>query len=258
MLLDYTPIELFGKVYIKREDKLVVNGVCGSKVRTCLTIAETAIEKGAGGITSACLRTHPQVPIVAGVAEHLGIRSRIHMPSGKQTNEMLDAIGHGAEIIQHLPGYRSVVSCRAKGDAKERGWPYIPFNMEAVEAIIGTAKQVRSIPNHIKRIVVCVGSGMTLAGILQGLLDTGRQIEVKGVIIGADPTKQLDRFAPFGWQGMCELVESELTYKDKDMEHSNFHGLELDTVYEAKCVPFLSDGDLFWVIGKGPNYAGVI
>ncbi|KKK60758.1 hypothetical protein LCGC14_3021180, partial [marine sediment metagenome] len=26
-------------------------------------------------------------------------------------------------------------------------------------------------------------------------------------------------------------------------------GIKLDAVYEAKCIPFLEPGDLFWIVG---------
>ena len=126
----------------------------------------------------------------------------------------------------------------------------IPFGMVCREAVEQTEAQVcqSNLPNGCKRIVVCVGSGMNLAGILWGLEKLGRKIPVLGVRVGADPTKVLDEFAPMDWRERCELVEAPEDYHT-EVANNPWGGVTLDPIYEGKCVPFLEDGDLFWVIG---------
>jgi 1-aminocyclopropane-1-carboxylate deaminase/D-cysteine desulfhydrase-like pyridoxal-dependent ACC family enzyme len=109
-----------------------------------------------------------------------------------------------------------------------------------------TAREVReSLPKGTRRIVVPVGSGMSLAGILWGTLN---EVEVVGVVVGADPLKRLDRWAPPWWHRRTTLVRSDLRYEQH--APTDWRGISLDPVYEAKCVPFLRPGDLFWVVGR--------
>jgi len=160
--------------------------------------------------------------------------------------ETIAAASVGAEIIQHRPGYNSVIVARARTDAAELKWVEIPFGMECSEAPRQTASQVRNLPTGIKRIVVTVGSGMSFAGILLGLQNAGLSIPVLGVMVGADPIRRLDKYAPQDWRQRCELIKSGVPY-DKEIKE-DFPVL-LDPIYEAKCVKFLRDGDLFWIVG---------
>lgn len=244
---DLTPVDEHGGYRVKRDDTYVVAGVRGGKARTCYTLA-----KGAEGLITAGSRQSPQVNIVAHIAAHCGVPCRVHVPAGELTPELEDARAQGAELVMHRPGYNSVICARAREDAAASGWKYIPFGMECIEAVQATAGQVANIPSDTKRLVVPVGSGMSLAGVLQGLLDLGRRIPVLGVRVGADPSKRLNAFAPFGWQGSVELVTSPLDYHAHAPE-TMLGELELDPVYEAKCLPYLEEGDLLWVVGIRPT-----
>jgi hypothetical protein len=124
--------------------------------------------------------------------------------------------------------------------------------MECREAVEQTAGQVPArFPKEVRRIVIPVGSGMSLAGLLQGLSERGLALPVLGVRVGADPSKRLDRYAP-GWRERVELVQSDLDYRQEAPE-TRLGALELDPIYEAKCLPFLKDGDLLWVVGIRPS-----
>lgn len=238
-----TPIERLGDVWVKRDDTYSVAGVAGGKVRSCWALAQ-----GAPGLVTAGSRQSPQVNIVAHIAHRLGIPCRVHVPSGAFTPELEAAQAAGAEVVQHKPGHNSVIIARAREDAKARGWREIPFGMECAEAPRQTATQVVDLPADVKRIVVPVGSGMSLAGVLWGLRNAGLAVPVVGVVVGAEPAKRLDRYAPQGWRDMATLVRSEQDYHDA-APRTNLGGLELDPIYEAKCLPFLQPGDLLWVVG---------
>jgi 1-aminocyclopropane-1-carboxylate deaminase/D-cysteine desulfhydrase-like pyridoxal-dependent ACC family enzyme len=160
---------------------------------------------------------------------------------------LLSARDVGAEIIQHRAGYNSVIKSRAAEDAKATGYREIPFGMECREAIDQTRKQVANLPREIKRIVVTVGSGMSLCGILYGLQDLGWNLPVLGVVVGANPLQRLWKWAPIDWSRNTTLVPSGVDYH-KSVPNS-FHGITVDSVYEAKALPFLQDGDCFWVVG---------
>ena len=252
-----TPIERKGDIWIKRDDKFVIAGVPGGKVRTCWHLAQ-----GAKGLVTAGSRSSPQVNIVAHIAHKLGIPCRVHTPQGELSPEVQAAKNIGAEVIQHRAGYNSVIIARAREDALKQGWTEIPFGMNCWEAITQTRSQVKNIPEKVKRIVIPVGSGMSLSGLLHGLLDTGLNIPVLGVIVGADPEDRLNMYAPIeddfisgkpnlrdkSWTEMVTLVRSPLDYHTP-FKDNVWRGITLDPIYEAKCTPFLEPDDLFWVVG---------
>jgi 1-aminocyclopropane-1-carboxylate deaminase/D-cysteine desulfhydrase-like pyridoxal-dependent ACC family enzyme len=230
-------------VWIKRDDLFEVAGVRGGKVRSCWRLSQ-----GATGLVTAGSRASPQVNIVAHIARALGIPCRVHTPQGELSPEVKAARDCGAEVVQHRAGHNSVIIARARSDAQARGWREIPFGMECTEAVEETAGQVASLPRDAKRIVVPVGSGMSLAGILWGLVDAGWQVPVLGVVVGASPIKRLDRYAPMGWRDLVQLVPAGVDYHHHVSPHT-LGPVVLDPIYEAKCLRFLQPGDLLWAVG---------
>jgi Pyridoxal-phosphate dependent enzyme len=257
-MTDYTPVQMLpGGIWAKRDDLYERAGVNGGKVRTCWTLAQ-----GAPGLVTAGARQSPQAVIVSRVARELGIPCRVHMPSGAETPESKAATEAGAEVVRHTPGYNSVIIARAHEDAALRGWREIPFGMECPEAVAGTAEQVGNLPwGGFGRIVVPIGSGMSLAGILSGLKvarEEGRRIHdldvgaaaVRGIMVGADPRRRLDKWAP-NWKFAVAIEEAEGDYHTPAAV-TEYAGMDLDPYYEAKCIPFLRRGDLLWVVGRRP------
>ena len=239
-----TPVEKRDGVWFKRDDTFVVANVRGGKARACLVLSRAA----STGLVTACARHSPQADIVASIATSLGLPSWIHAPSGSLTDELSLAARHGAKLKRHRAGYNSVIIARAREDAEKRNATLIPFGMESPEAVAWTARQVANLPAGIRRVVVPVGSGLTLAGILTGLLKRRRAIPVVGVVIGADPCQRLERWAPPGWKSMATLRRTLLPY-DRTGPVVELSGVPLDPIYESKCVPFLRPGDCFWIVG---------
>lgn len=243
------------EVLVKRDDLFAVAGVRGGKVRTCWALAQ-----GATGLVTAGSRASPQVNIVAHIARRLGIPCRVHTPRGKLSPEVEMARRAGAEVVQHPGGYNNVIVARAREDAKERGWVEIPFGMECDEAVAQTRRSVPAkLPPGVERIVVPVGSGMSLAGILHGLRDHGHTVPVLGVVVGADPSKRLDHYAPQGWREQVTLVPSGSDYHRAAEAHLmvGAERVVLDPHYEAKAAPVLRPGDLFWIVGVRQTVADV-
>jgi 1-aminocyclopropane-1-carboxylate deaminase/D-cysteine desulfhydrase-like pyridoxal-dependent ACC family enzyme len=244
-----TPIEEYDfqghKLWLKREDMFEIAGVNGGKVRTCWSLCKDANK----GLVTAGSRMSPQVNIVAHIAKYLGIPCRCHTPQGKLSPEVEDAKKCGAEIIQHKAGYNNVIIARAREDAKGLGWTHVPFGMDAEEAVNQTRRQVVNIPKGVKRIVIPVGSGMSLAGLLHGLQDRGLNIPVLGVVVGASPEKRLNKYAPCFWESMTEFVWSNLDYHTEVKDTKLLEEVICDPIYEAKCFPYIQYGDLFWIIG---------
>lgn len=277
-----TPVEaLLGGVWVKRDDLFTVAGVSGGKARTCHYLATR--DPVTKGLVTAGSRASPQVNIVAHIAAHLGLPCRVHTPTGALSPEVLQARDMGAEVVQHKAGYNSVIVARAREDAAARGWLNIPFGMECAEAVEQTRAQVANLvplvqSKAVQRIVMPVGSGMSLCGVLAGvehygLWDYG--LTVLGVTVGADPMKRLLTYGPhaslFGEAGDC-LVPSYLesgrltltaTGSDyhapaaEEHAHPEGWGFSLDPHYEAKCVPHLRHqaGDCLWVVGVRKSHA---
>lgn len=237
--------------WMKRDDLFEVAGVRGGKVRTCLALAA-----GAPGLVTAGARMSPQAAIVAAIAQHTGVPARIHTPGGSRSAILQYCEARGAEVVQHNPGYNTVIVARAREDAAASGWTEIPFGMECQEAIHQTRRQAQAIPSGVQRIVVPCGSGMSLAGLLWGLQDVGRPIPVLAVQVGANPKKRLAQYAPPGWESQVTLVKCQGAYHTPAVE-TVLEGVQLDPIYEAKCIPFLQPGDLLWVVGVRPTMESI-
>ena len=260
-----TPVDRVGGWWVKRDDAFEVAGSCGGKVRTCLHIARAAQAAGARTLVTAGSRSSPQVNIVAGVAQVLGMHARCHVPTGQWTPELVAAGRAGAHLVRHRPGHNSVLVARARADAEaDPVAALIPFGMETPLAVTYTAAQCANLPyGDFGRLVVSVGSGMSLAGILAGVADYRGMgaVPVLGVRVGADPTARLDRYAPMWRWCSVELVDAGVPYhKPVERLLLNAHGypIVLDPIYEAKCWPHLRDGDLLWIVGRRQTVSEVL
>jgi 1-aminocyclopropane-1-carboxylate deaminase/D-cysteine desulfhydrase-like pyridoxal-dependent ACC family enzyme len=241
-----TPVEEHGGVLFKRDDLFTVAGVHGGKARSCWHLAQNA-----KGLVTAGSRLSPQIKLVALIAKELGIPSRAHCPQGELGRTLIEAQEAGCEIIQHKAGYNSVIIARAKQDAKDNPqFTYIPFGMECQEAIIQTRQQVKNLVGlKFNRIVIPVGSGMSVAGVLWGLIDNSITVPVLGIVVGASPEKRLTAYAPFMWEYVLTMQNAGIDYH-KEAPNLTLKGIGLDPIYEAKCIPFVKRGDLLWIVGN--------
>jgi len=240
-----TPWEAREGYFFKRDDFFEFGGANGGKVRIML-----ALTQNAKGIVTCGDRTSTQISRAALVAKALGIKARIHTASGDFTPGMIEARAAGAEIIQHMPGYLSVLKARALKDAEQTGFAHIPWALEHPDTVFVTQDQVQNLPPGLERIVVPCGSGMTLAGVLRGLNQFHKPLRpVLGVLLGGAIEKRLDQYAPKNWRKMVKLVRSKLPFH-QEAETRALAGVDLDPIYEAKCIPFLKPGDGLWIVGR--------
>lgn len=247
-----TPVEKCGNIFLKRDDLFEFNGMYGSKVRACLSLCQKAIEEGKDTVTTLGAKTSPQINIASTVGQALGLKVVGHTTTSPLQPDMLSAIEKGAEIIQHPYGYTSVLIKRAKDFATVNGAFYIPFGMDDQTSVDLTRNQVKSLipfKDKIKRIVITAGSGINLAGLILGLKDNNLDIPVLSVMVGHNPTKILEKYVGENHRDYYELVEAYQPY-NKIAEFTSINGVEVDSIYEGKCLPFLKEGDLFWIIGK--------
>jgi len=243
-----TQIDHVGEIFVKREDLYKISDVSGGKARSAFYLA-----KGSIGLVTAGARQSPQIGIVASIAKYLNIPCAVHTINGSITPELQFAIDNNAIMNVHTETWHNnVIICKAKIDAEKRGWTNIPFGMECWDAIKQTMMQVKNIPLEVKRIVMPVGSAMSLCGVLQGIKYFKRDIKVVGVQVGADPFKRIKTYAPYDWSNMVAIVKSPLAYHTP-YENNTYEGIILDNIYEAKCIPYLKKGDLLWIVGIRKN-----
>ena len=252
--------EQHGRVWLKRDDRYEYAGVHGGKVRTCHGLAVQAKRAGAHTLVTAGSRHSPQVNIVAHVARELDMSAVCFVPSGPRTLEMHSAERAGAILKREYPGYNSVITKRARDYAFQDGHTLIPFGMECREAVMANRFELSrvGIPDRVKRLVVAVGSGMTLAGLVYGLKDLGRtDLPVLGIRVGADPTKRLQKWAPIIDTHVLRVQIMEAGEYSKPAHDCYWGTVRLDSHYEAKCIPYLQPGDALWVVGIRETERGV-
>jgi len=268
---DLTPVEEvrtpLGKIYVKRDDLFDIGGARGGKVRSCYKL----VAGNPRGAVTYCSRVSPQAAYAAKVCKALGVPLRAHLAAGADTPMTTLAKSDGAELILHRPGYMNNLRRYAIDDAAEHGMAFVPFSMESEVAVAATAAQVANVvrlwprraglPRGVPakgRIVVVAGGGVTLAGILRGLDNelgplASDLIPVLGVVIGKDPRAMLDKWAPPDWTSRVCLVSAGTPYHQGVAGEPRLGQIDLDPYYEAKCLPFLTPGDLFWIVGIRPE-----
>ena len=234
-----TPIERVGDAWVKRDD-YAADGL-GAKGRAINKIIDD--NPGIDVLVTGGSRHSVQIIVAARICQKRKIRCRIHVPSGADTQEVKEAEAVGAEIIRHKPGYSSVIATRSKTDAEDLSAIFIPLGLECDDAIELVAKQSRLIPNHITRVVVCGGSGITAAGILKGT--EGRNIRVVVAEVGANTMSRISKYAA-GNEDRVEIKPAISPY-DKPARATEWRGIQLDPYYEAKAVSYIEPGDLFWI-----------
>ncbi|MDQ3803255.1 MAG: pyridoxal-phosphate dependent enzyme [Acidobacteriota bacterium] len=131
--------------------------------------------------------------LAACCAEFPGMRCVVSYPVKKgepQPEAIRAAAGLGAEVYP-VPGSRiTICFAAARRYVQGRGGFMLPFGLECAEAVEGVRREAASIPVELVRggtLVVCCGSGVTLAGLLSGLPVLPRRIV--GVSSGRSPAK---------------------------------------------------------------------
>lgn len=252
-----TPVEKVGNLYFKRDDLFEFGGMYGAKVRAAKVLCEKAKEEGYTTITSLGAKSSPQINILASVCRELGLKAVGHTTMAELQLDMKKAVEKGAEVIQHPYGYTNVLIKRAKEYAIQNSAYYLPFGMDDNIAVEATTSEVPSIIpylDNINRVVIVAGSGINLAGLIRGFMKYKINKPILGVQVGfTGVPKILDKYVGKNiWQKHCELVSAEQKYNDY-AEYTKVNGIDVDSTYEGKCVPFLQKGDLYWLIGKKEN-----
>lgn len=234
-------IEQYDNMYVLRLDKRETYGLYGDKVRIAYEIS-----KGQNGIVTCGSRESIQTVAFAEACDILNIPCDIHIPKGKDTESILRLQSTNCNIIREKVGYNNVLNAHARDNAKTKGYKFIQLGMlcdEAYKLIGQNVNLIMPYINNIKRIVIPVGSGTTLIGIVKALQKYNINIPVVGIMCGMDATKNI--LSNIDYENIT-LVKSNVSYHKK--EKTWFYDIILNPIYEAKCVPYLQDNDLFYIV----------
>lgn len=185
---EHTPIESHRvdgrEVLVKREDlygiapapplaklrglRLVLERLYGQGERL-VGCWDTRISKLTQGLAAAC-------------REFPGMRAIVSYPTRKGVPQppAIDVAAElGAEVFPVPGGRLTICFARARSHVTERGGVMLPFGLECAEAVEGVAREAARTPREMLRggtLVLCCGSGVTLAGLLRGLPELPRRI----------------------------------------------------------------------------------
>lgn len=254
---ELTPIQQYRGGYLKRDDLFEVYGCKGGKARAAYVLIKKLLSEGCSTIVSGGGIFSPQAEIVSGICQGMGVRNFCFIPGiGVNHTPVIKHIEeNNLSIIKYTGMGRGrdpfVAESRARKFSEANHFGFIPFGMHCKENVEVTSQQVKNIPDDVNRIVVPVGSGMVLSGIVTGLYRQGKSIEVLGIQVGADPSKNIKKYA----EGLssCHVSIKKASVKYHDRLIRSINGVNLDPIYEAKCKEFLQDGDLLWIVGHRQN-----
>lgn len=189
-----------------------------------------------------------QLEITATIAHAVKKPLQIICPLGELGEELVKAKELGAEITQINMGFTNVLCAKARKEAQNKNWDYVPWGLECCEAIKQTGSQVDNLPEDIKRLIVPIGSGMSLCGILNGLRRIKRKIPILAILVGSNPVRRLDNYAPKDWRTHVEIIKPDLKY-NKEAKNCSIGDVLLDPFYESKCIEYLEKDDCLWIVG---------
>jgi hypothetical protein len=244
-----TPIERHGGVLVKRDDLADESGVLGGKARTvgviCRDILKDARLRGA---TIYAARNSVTPAVFAKVCQAYGVRGTVHTAKAKAplSTAYQIAMRCGIAIIEHSPGYMTVLRSRAREQALRDRCLLVGFGLDYPPALIALSEQCANLPNDFGRLVVPVGSGNSLKGILRGLENFKRRVNVLGVCVGSIPDIPTNGLLV---KSFLELRKSSMGFSTPARD-TMLGDLSLNPYYEAKCLEHLEPGDLLWLIAR--------
>ena len=275
-----TPIEEYDGVLYKRDDlfsPFEYIPINGGKLRQCITLIDKLEDRIRddfnGKVATACGLHSPQGLIVTSVAKVFGFNAMVAYANSKSIDHLLeknpiirriDELGGEVKIIAKL-GFESNMQKKLKQIILEGKDIFfvVKFGInleEHSDAIIDSIScQVKNIPNDLDNLVVPVGSGITAAGIIKGLIQYEKQPKNLYLIqiAGYDRTDTIDRIVPL-WRLYCDF--EFISYKEfpysKRVVQKITEDFELDQIYESKAYRWMQGRDLegktlFWVVGNG-------
>lgn len=251
-----TPVERCGGYWLKRDDLWGAPGLParGGKARTADAICRRARGLGVAELCSAHDRNSGVPAVLARVCRHHGVSLRVWLPASKDAlpGPFLEAIKYGAVLEEVRPGYMSVRQKRmrdyAEGTAGRAVVLGVGLQWDGC-GMVETAAQTCNVVDlvrrgEVRRVVVPVGSGGMLRAVAFGLMPCG--VPILGVCCGSPPEGNLP--------SAVTLVQSSVGFAAT--VEGRVGEVELDPVYEAKCLEFMEPGDLLWIVAHRDTECG--
>ena len=180
MYREHTPIERYRlagrEVFVKRDDLFAQPPAPPlAKLRGLRILLKQLYERGERLVGCWDTRVSKLTQgLAAACREFRGMRAIVSYPTktGVPEPEAIRVAAElGAEVVP-IPGGRiSICFAKARRHVTERGGVMLPFGLECAEAVTGIAQEAATVPPMALRgtLVLCCGSGVTLAGLLTGL-----------------------------------------------------------------------------------------
>jgi len=282
-----TPVEEISGYLFKRDDyfqpfdDIPING---GKVRQAMLLIannKDIIREKHGGVIGTTTSVHSaQGMIVARVAKEFGFKCIV----GVGGTEPAMAIKHptirkamdmGAEIVKVAGiGYASIIHKKLVEKYPNLYPVKFGINLQDNPAAIleSTARQVSNLPPNLDYLVAPVGSGVTLAGIIRGLLkkhDRPKKL-IAIQIAGVERRESIEKMLPIITVTVADAPKYNLVspvhyrYEYHAIQgipyfkriKADIDGIDLDGIYEAKAFNFMKNtlrlkGKIcFWVVGN--------
>ena len=284
-VLKLTPVEKYGIFFLKRDDKfqpfpdLPING---GKIRQSLLLFHDnyhIIKNHYNNTVGTASSVHsPQGIIVTRSAKEFGFKtilgfSGTDREKSIKTHKFLQLAHHlGADIRMYKGGFNSIILNQLRKDV--RNLYLVKFGINLANnpgaILLSTSYQVQNIPDNLDFLVIPVGSGISMAGILIGLMKYKKNVKrVIGVqIAGYDRRDEIDGI--LNWYRAIHdnrIAYSNVRYeffKSKKYKYADkcdfsfvFNPEKLDPHYEAKSFKYFVDNieseykkTLFWIVGN--------
>lgn len=278
---DLTPIEKRGDYWFKRDDfyrPFDFSPVNGSKLRQCQLLIEDNMDTAKNGIITGTSVLSPQSAIVASVAKHKKIPCFIYYGGTtyesllkKKIPSLCVDLDAKVEIVSKM-GYTSVLNAKAIEKAQLLGLFNVQYGFDLQNNLNvffeSVAKQVENIPDDIENIVITVGSGITLIGVLWGIVLFNKK--VKNIYaIGCAPNRinKINNYSniiyfiknislPIHKIIYIDAFNEIKGYKYENTINANYNGITFHPRYEAKTFNWLNNNNkiingktLMWITG---------
>lgn len=206
---------------------------------------DTRISRLGEGLAAAC----KEFP---GMRAIVSYPTRVGFPVPRAVSNAADL---GAEILPLRGNHVSICFAQARKRVEAVGGVMLPFGLECPEAVAAVAQEASLVPLRLCRgtIILCCGSGVTLAGILLGM--RGSPHLIVGVSSGRSLAKIrrcVNKYSP-GASRRVRFVEALMPYEDVSTVPCPFPA---HPNYDLKAWQYLRKGIrrfkrpiLFWNIG---------
>ena len=267
-MIELTPVEEYDGILYKRDDLYAPyeNFITGGKIRQCRDLVRTNLDyirdECDSTIATASSIQSPQAPIVSKVAEEFGLKSiigfgnsTIEKATRHKAMSWCQDLGSELIVLSKSQGFNNVLYYNLNKLNESRKFFPILFGYAAQkyrESIITRiAEQVQNVECDV--LYVPVGSGVTLTGILEGVLKYSKKFRVVALQpFGHDRRKSIHaNLESPSWEYSYDWKEGNYGYGKLLKKNVGF---ELDMIYESKAFDMIEfnkeENSCFWVIGN--------